>query len=86
MPLALGPQWIDPDYLISTFGLIGVFVLGTLWAVDVTVLDYFLGQVDVVKNNIEFILVAIVVVSVVPLAVEYLRARYGNRNIRSGQC
>ncbi|WP_051861990.1 VTT domain-containing protein [Streptomyces ochraceiscleroticus] len=25
--LALGPQWLDPDYLISTFGLIGVLVI-----------------------------------------------------------
>jgi membrane-associated protein len=27
MPLALGPRWIDPDHLISTFGLIGVLVV-----------------------------------------------------------
>nr|AHE39778.1 DedA protein [Streptomyces sp. F8] len=25
--LALGPQWLDPDYLISTFGLIGILVI-----------------------------------------------------------
>ena len=25
--LALGPQWLDPDYLIATFGLIGVLII-----------------------------------------------------------
>jgi membrane-associated protein len=25
--LALGPSWLDPDYLISTFGLIGILVI-----------------------------------------------------------
>lgn len=25
--LALGPQWLDPDYLISTFGLIGILAI-----------------------------------------------------------
>ena len=25
--LALGPSWLDPDYLIQTFGLIGILVI-----------------------------------------------------------
>ncbi|MEV8411497.1 DedA family protein, partial [Streptomyces niveus] len=25
--LALGPSWLDPDYLIGTFGLLGVLVI-----------------------------------------------------------
>lgn len=53
------------------FNVIG----GTLWAVGVTVLGYFLGQIDFVKQNIELILIGIVAVSVLPLAIEYLRAR-----------
>lgn len=27
LPLALGPKWIDPDFLIRTFGLIGILVI-----------------------------------------------------------
>ncbi|MGW1467189.1 DedA family protein [Streptomyces sp. NPDC002308] len=58
-----------------TFNAVG----GTIWGVGVTVLGYFLGQVAFVKANIELILIAIVLVSVVPIAFEYLRARRTGR-------
>jgi membrane-associated protein len=48
---------------------------GALWASGVTILGYFLGQIAFVRDNIEFILVAIVIVSVIPVAVEILRSR-----------
>jgi membrane-associated protein len=52
---------------------------GTLWACGVTVLGYFLGQVGFVRSNIELILIGIVVVSVVPVAVEVIRSRLRSR-------
>ncbi|MGA5299768.1 DedA family protein [Nucisporomicrobium flavum] len=59
---------------------------GTLWGCGVTILGYFLGQVAFVKNNIEFILVGIVAVSVVPIGIELLRARRrSDRGVRSSQ-
>ncbi|MEV8424559.1 DedA family protein [Streptomyces niveus] len=58
-----------------TFNVIG----GTLWGVGVTVLGYFLGQIDFVKANIELILIAIVVVSLLPIVFEYVRARRRTR-------
>jgi membrane-associated protein len=58
-------------------------VIGALlWAVGVTVLGYFLGQVAFVKDNIEAILVAIVGVSLVPVVIELLRARSSRRDER----
>jgi len=48
---------------------------GVLWSCGVTILGYFLGQVAFVKNNIEVILIGIVVVSVIPIAIEFLRGR-----------
>ncbi|NUR06249.1 MAG: DedA family protein [Nocardioidaceae bacterium] len=48
---------------------------GLLWASGVTVLGYFLGQVAFVRNNIEAMLIAIVLVSVIPIGIEFLRAR-----------
>jgi membrane-associated protein len=48
---------------------------GTLWGCGVTILGYFLGQVAFVRSNIEFILAGIVVVSVIPVVVEVIRAR-----------
>ena len=48
---------------------------GLLWAVGVTTLGYFLGEIDFVKNNIEIAIVAIIAVSLVPVAIELLRHR-----------
>jgi len=50
-----------------------------LWACGVTVLGYLLGSVPFVKNNIEVILIAIILVSVVPMITEYLRERRRSR-------
>jgi membrane-associated protein len=53
------------------YNLIG----GTLWGSGVTILGYFLGQITFVKSNIELILIGIVALSVIPIAIELLRAR-----------
>ncbi|MCO1593684.1 VTT domain-containing protein [Micromonospora sp. RHAY321] len=49
---------------------------GSLWGAGVTVLGALLGQVTFVRSHIEFILIGIVLVSVVPIAIELLRARH----------
>ncbi|KPC66008.1 DedA family protein [Streptomyces chattanoogensis] len=54
-----------------TFNLIG----GLLWGVGVTVAGALLGNIAFVHKNVEAILIGIVLVSVVPIAIEYLRAR-----------
>ncbi|GAA2870404.1 VTT domain-containing protein [Pseudonocardia halophobica] len=54
-----------------TYSLIG----GVAWAAGVTVLGYFLGQIQFVRDNIELMLILIVLLSVVPIAIEFLRAR-----------
>ncbi len=46
-----------------------------LWAAGVTLLGYFLGRIDFIKDNIDAVLVAIVLVSVIPMAVEAILAR-----------
>jgi membrane-associated protein len=48
---------------------------GVLWATGVTVLGYFLGNVDFIANNIELLLLAGVAVSVLPIAGQLLRRR-----------
>jgi membrane-associated protein len=48
---------------------------GILWATGVTILGYYLGQIDFVHENIEAMLLLIVLISVLPILVEYLRAR-----------
>ncbi|WP_373297095.1 DedA family protein [Streptomyces brasiliensis] len=53
------------------FNVIG----GVLWGAGVTLLGSWLGNIDFVTKNIEAILILIVLVSVVPIAIEFLRAR-----------
>ncbi|MEU5943531.1 VTT domain-containing protein [Micromonospora sp. NPDC047548] len=58
---------------------------GVLWGTGVTVLGYFLGQIAFVKDNIELILIGIVVVSLVPIAIQLLRSgRAATRTGRAG--
>lgn len=48
---------------------------GILWAVGVTTLGYYLGNVGFIKNNIDAVLILIVIVSLVPMAIEFVLAR-----------
>jgi membrane-associated protein len=52
---------------------------GIIWAGGVTALGHWLGQVDVIRHNIEKFAILIVVVSLIPVAIELLRARRNNR-------
>ncbi|THA25795.1 DedA family protein [Streptomyces sp. RKND-216] len=54
-----------------TFNVLG----GVLWGAGVTLLGAALGQVDFVHQHIEAILIGIVLLSVLPIVIEYLRAR-----------
>ncbi len=48
---------------------------GILWGGGVTALGYFLGEIEFIKNNIEVAALAIVAVSVLPMAIEIIRHR-----------
>ncbi|PPK67921.1 VTT domain-containing protein [Actinokineospora auranticolor] len=54
-----------------TYSAIGA----VLWASGVTVLGYFLGQVKFIHDNLDAMLVLIVLISVVPIIFEVLKAR-----------
>lgn len=53
------------------FNVIGALV----WGVGVTLLGSVLGRFDVVKNHIDVALVLVVAVSLIPIAVEWIRHR-----------
>jgi membrane-associated protein len=48
---------------------------GTIWAFGVTLLGYFLGQVHLIADHIELAILAVVAVSLSPIAFEVLRHR-----------
>lgn len=52
---------------------------GVLWATSVTLLGYFLGNVDLIANNIELLLLLGVAVSVVPITGQLLLHRRASR-------
>lgn len=54
-----------------TFNLIG----GALWAVGITLLGYFLGQVSWIKNNIDLAAIVVVALSLVPVVLELVKHR-----------
>ena len=54
-----------------TYNLIGA----ALWGVGITTLGYYLGEVDIVKHNLEIAAIVIVTLSLIPVALEVRRSR-----------
>lgn len=48
---------------------------GILWATGLPLLGYFLGQFEIVKNNIEIAVLAVVFISVLPVVIELINHR-----------
>jgi membrane-associated protein len=60
-------------YLYSLIGAV-------IWAIGVTLLGYWLGQIELVKNNIEIALLLLVFVSLIPVVIEALRHRKSSKS------
>jgi membrane-associated protein len=58
-----------------TFNVVG----GFLWAIGVTLLGYFLGQVDVIEENLELAILTVVAISLLPIARELWLSRRQRR-------
>jgi membrane-associated protein len=54
-----------------TFSAVGA----VLWASGVTVLGFFLGEIDFIEKNIDAMLILIVLLSLIPIVVEIVKAR-----------
>jgi membrane-associated protein len=48
---------------------------GLAWTIGVTVLGFWLGHVAVVRDHVELFVLAVVVLSLAPVAIEALRRR-----------
>jgi membrane-associated protein len=62
------------DMKYRTFTIYNIIGAG-LWAAGVTLLGYYLGQVGVVRNHVEIAAMLIVAVSLIPVAVEFVKHR-----------
>ncbi|PXY31501.1 DedA family protein [Prauserella muralis] len=57
---------------------------GILWAAGLIVLGSLLGNIGFIRDNVDAIFVLIVLVSVVPIAIEYLKGRKAKRTEAEG--
>ena len=48
---------------------------GILWGTGLPLLGYFLGQFEIVKNNIEIAVLVVVGISVLPVVIEFINHR-----------
>jgi membrane-associated protein len=69
---------------------LGNVIGATAWAIVLSLAGFFLGKIPVVAHNIELIAVAVVVISVLPIAVSYLvsrarKHRTGDETASSGE-
>jgi membrane-associated protein len=48
---------------------------GILWGTGLPLLGYFLGQFEIVKNNIEIAVLVVVAISVLPVVIEFINHR-----------
>jgi membrane-associated protein len=48
-----------------------------LWVVGLTMLGYIFGNIPIVKNNFEVVILGIIGLSVLPIIIGYLKARFG---------
>jgi membrane-associated protein len=69
-PFVAGVGTMEYKRFIS-FNVIGAF----LWTVIFVFLGYFFGQIPFVQKNFELVVVVIIIISVVPMVVEFLRSR-----------
>jgi membrane-associated protein len=74
-PITAGVSKMDYKTFVR-WNIIG----GTIWAFGVTLLGYFLGQVDVIEENLELAILVVVGISVSPIAYEVWKARKEKRH------
>jgi len=49
---------------------------GAGWIIGLTLLGYFFGGLDIVQNNFETVIFAIIFISIIPIIVEFIKERY----------
>ncbi len=52
---------------------------GVAWIMILVLAGYFFGNVPVVKRNFSLVIVAIIIISIMPGVIEFLRHKYGRR-------
>jgi membrane-associated protein len=75
-PFVAGVGTMNYSRFIS-YNVIGAF----LWTGIFVWLGYFFGNIPFVQRNFELVIIVIILISVVPMGVEYLRSRMGKKRV-----
>ena len=73
-PFAAGASKMSYSYFFS-YNIFG----GLVWVALFTFAGYFFGNIPIVRENFELVIVAILVISVLPIGYEWLKARQENK-------
>ncbi|MCU0766882.1 MAG: DedA family protein [Gammaproteobacteria bacterium] len=57
---------------------------GILWVVSLTLAGYYFGNLPIVKDNLSLVIIGIIVASIMPAVIEYLRHRREAARARTG--
>jgi membrane-associated protein len=52
---------------------------GVAWILTFTLGGYYFGNIPAVKRNFTFVIMAIIIISVMPAVIEFLKAKYGKK-------
>jgi len=74
-PFVAGIGKMQYRHFIS-FNAIG----GIVWVLGVAALGYFFGNIPVVKENFEIVIIAIILISVLPIVIEFIKSKTKKAN------
>lgn len=69
-PILAGVGKMDYGKFV-TYNIVG----GIIWVASMTLLGYFFGQIEIVKNNFEKVVIAVIILSVMPIIIGYFKER-----------
>lgn len=58
---------------------------GFLWVTSLTFAGYFFGQIPIIKENFEFVVIGIVIISFLPMFIELARHRFASEKSKAGK-
>ena len=75
-PVVAGVSKMDYKTFVR-YNIVG----GLLWGAGLPLLGFFLGQIDIVKEHIEIAVIAIVFISILPVAIEFINHWRSSRKL-----
>ena len=55
---------------------------GFLWVTSLTFAGYFFGQIPIIKENFEFVVIGIVIISILPIFIEFIKHKLASKRTK----